>query len=183
MTGLTPADLGLLDDDDNAVIGSDPSLPEAALPPRPADLRSKEGREWKKLAKQAGIDTKAERLTGDETRAGRPAGRPRTVKNVDHFKKVLLSSHMKAALVTGVEEIALDDEEAGLLAESIAELLSYYKIKVDGKGGAVLGLLYAVSMVYGSRLLPYLLPNIVGMFKRDDTTPQGQNVVRANFPQ
>jgi len=178
---LTPADLGLLDqDEEDLPSGVDPSLPEAALPPRPADLRSKEGREWKKMAKAAGIDTKPEKLTGDETRS-RP-GRPRTVRNVDHFKKVLLSSHMKAALVTSIEDLALDDDEATMLAESLAELLSYYKIKVDGKGGAALGVAWAATLVYGSRLFPYLLPQIMGIFKREPVTEQPtNNVTRIDF--
>lgn len=176
MSGLTPADLGLLDEDDNApAIGADPSLPTASLPPRPADLRSKEGREWKKLAKDAGIDTtKPETLTGDTSRT--KPGRPRTMRNVEHFKKVLLSSHEKAALLMGVEELALDDDEATMLAESITELLSYYKIKTDGKSGAVLMLGYAIMMVYGSRLLPYLIPNIVSLFKRDTPPEMPANV-------
>lgn len=183
---LNPLDLGIAEEETAALIDGDTPLPTATLPPRPADLRSKEGREWKKLKKQLEENGTAYKLSGDDAVTAAPSsgGKPRTKKNVEHFRKVLLSFHAKCALVTGIEEVALDDEEATMLAEATADLLSYYNIKVSGKGGAVLGLVYAVTMIYGSRLLPYILPgiieNISGIFKRQPV-PEQSNVVRGPF--
>jgi hypothetical protein len=78
-------------------------------------------------------------------------------KNVEHIKRVLLSVHGKAALALGNDDIAIDEEEAQMLAESLANFLEYYKIVITGKRGAAVALLYAVSMVYGPRLFAMVL--------------------------
>jgi hypothetical protein len=87
----------------------------------------------------------------------KPKGRPPAKKNIEPIKRLLVSVHLKVALISGVAEIAIDDEEATMLAESGAALLDYYKIKVDGKRGALIAFVYAVMMVYGPRAFGYAM--------------------------
>ena len=174
MSGLKPTDLGIMEADDEvdgppSVAGGE-QLPPVSLPPRPADLRTKEGRAWK-LAHDTGDPIKLDGSSSAKTATKNPR------KHSEHLKRVLLQFHQKAADVTEISDLALDDDEATMLADSLSELASYYKIKLDGKGGALVAVLYAVTMIYGSRLLPYVLPSIIGLFKREETT-EPENVIR-----
>jgi len=139
---------------------------EAVIPPRPSDLRSKEGRAWKK---QYGNSLpEAVSLTSDKETTRLPK-----TKRSEHFKRILLSFHAKMALATADPTLALDDSEAEELANSFVALLSYYHIKLDGKRGAQWGVLYAVSIVYGPRLFALLLPRIMAKLfpnKENETT-------------
>jgi hypothetical protein len=181
---LKPTDFGRMDMEETVTsLPDEDMLPIAEIPPRPDDMRTKEGREWKKLyGDKVSSSSEPVRLSGPSTEP--KEGKPRTKKNVAHFKKILLNSHQKIAMVAGNPDIELDDEEATMLAESVAELLSYYNISVGGKRGAQLGVAWAVMCVYGPRVAPHAIPYIIemirGLFgKKQETTEN--NVVRANF--
>ena len=60
-------------------------------------------------------------------------------------------------IIDALTGVVWDEEEAGMLAESGAALLDYYKIKIDGKRGAMLALLWAVTLVYGPRIVTIVI--------------------------
>lgn len=183
MSGLNPADLGIFETDDNSD-DSGENLPSPVLPPKPDDLRTKKGREWKKLKAEfdAGRPVKLEGPTARET-ASKSEGSRGTRRNVQHFRKVFANAHKKIAEAVDDDTWILDDEESNMMAEGLADLLSYYKIIVTGKGGAWLALIYAITLVYGVRVFPTVLPIIMNMFGRKEEEPQqtNQNVIRTNF--
>jgi len=92
----------------------------------------------------------------EQTRAaveGKPKrGRPRKAdRNLQGMEQMLLAMHMMIATATGASEMMLSPPEGHMLAEALATLSDHYKIKLDGKAGAVLGLIYAAGAVYGPR--------------------------------
>lgn len=78
-------------------------------------------------------------------------------KNIQPIKNLLVSVHMRLAMLAGMPELAIDDDEATLLAQSGADLMDFYKIKIDGKRGAMIAFIYAVSIVYGPRVFAFVL--------------------------
>jgi hypothetical protein len=85
------------------------------------------------------------------------ARKPAAKKNIEPIKNMLVSMHVRLALLTGVPELIIDDAEATMLAENGAALMDYYKIKIDGKRGAMLAFIYAVTIVYGPRVFAYVI--------------------------
>lgn len=123
--------------------------------PKPADLRSKEGRAWKARQKEAGRPIEL-------FQTERPSEKKSVTKrNLEPAKRTIVQVH---AVVSGLfqksdnelvrdigKTLILDEEEAGMLAESGAALLEYYKIKVTGKTGALLAFVWCVMLIYGPR--------------------------------
>ena len=175
--GLNPVDLGLDDERDDT---AETTVEGVALPQPKIDGRTKEGR----AARRAAIadETEATTLFGDAERRG--PGRPRKSagKNVDSIKKVLISVHLKAAIATGVPEVAIDEDEATQLAESGAALLEYYKIRIDGKRGAMLAFLYALTLVYGPRIFAYIVSMRQQSKEDAEKEPEPVNANVAEFP-
>jgi hypothetical protein len=108
---------------------------------------------------QAAQATRAANRAAREPQDLMPDGSPATKKprqkrserSLAGIEKLLSSIHMMAALATGFEDLKIDPEESHLLAEALATLGDYYKIKLDGKSGAIMGLIYAAGAVYGPR--------------------------------
>ena len=117
-----------------------------AEPPRSVkiDLRTKEGRRLKAEAEQNG--TPLNLFQGETTQTRKRGDAPK--KNVEHIRKVLVSVHARVAIALAQPDLAIDDEEGQMLAESGAALLDYYKIKIDGKRGATVAFIYALTLVY-----------------------------------
>jgi hypothetical protein len=157
---ISASDLGI--DVEETEKGEQAELPPAT-PPGPQvkiDLRTKEGRRLKAEAEQRGEPLE---LFKSDTPRGDKKTAPK--KNVEHIKKVLVSVHAKVALAIGEPDLAIDDEEGQMLAESGAALLEYYKIKIDGKRGAIVAFIYALTLVYGPRLFS------IAMAKRQQDLP------------
>lgn len=94
------------------------------------------------------VDLGTERPDGT---TGARRGRPKTSRNLKGIEQLLLATHLMIATATGCHELMLDEKEGTMLAEALANLSDQYKIKLDGKSGALIGLLYAVGAIYGPR--------------------------------
>lgn len=79
---------------------------------------------------------------------GRPKKETRSLEGVE---KLLVSIHFMLATTTGLEDLSIDQSEAHILADALATLADHYKIKLDGKTGALMGFVYAIGAVYGPR--------------------------------
>lgn len=111
-------------------------------------------------ARQTRLDNAAARtpqsLTGEElpppkqakSRAPRQKKEERSLESIE---KMLISMHFMLATATGFDDLILDNAEAHTLADALAKVGDYYKIKLDGKTGALMGLIWAIGMVYGPR--------------------------------
>lgn len=96
---------------------------------------------------------------------GRPAGagKPRIGKrevaapvSIKGIEKILFSIHaMAASSIT--PELALEEQEAKLLAEAVAEVQSHYNMTVDPKIVAWIGLAGVCGSLYGPRIAAYKL--------------------------
>lgn len=86
--------------------------------------------------------------TAPKKRRGRP---PKQEQNLDGLKQMLFATHLILSRIAASPELALDDAESMMLAGSLAKLADHYKIKLDGKGGALIGFLYTCGMIYGPR--------------------------------
>lgn len=60
---------------------------------------------------------------------------------------------MTVAKATKIDELELDETEAKLLSEAVAEVASHYHYKVDPKVVAWVGLMGVCGSIYGPRLL------------------------------
>lgn len=81
-------------------------------------------------------------------RRGRP---PKAERNLDGIKQLLLTTHMVLSRIASCPELAIDDGEANMFANSLATLADHYKIKLDGKSGALVGFIYTLGIIYGPR--------------------------------
>lgn len=64
----------------------------------------------------------------------------------------ILGYHRIAAMMTGLGELVISEEEAALLADAVLGLAPYYNITLAPKLMAHLNLLMAVTMIYGPRV-------------------------------
>jgi hypothetical protein len=110
----------------------------AAVTPEPAP---------KPVYANVGLYGKAE----PERRRGRPKGarNSRDTKSLQNIETMLLAVHAMAAMYVGIPELKLDKDDAKTLAEALANVGQYHHVKLDGRTGAYLGLLFAVGKVYG----------------------------------
>lgn len=60
--------------------------------------------------------------------------------------------HTLLATRMGDPNWIISEDESYMIIKAGSDLLDYYKIKIDGKNGAVAALIYAISMVYGPRI-------------------------------
>lgn len=131
--------------------GDDDELPSAA--PRgfsnPDVLKAAQETRARNRATREGVDY----IPGGEplkTTRSRGANK-KTERNLKGIEQMLVAIHFMVATATGVQELAIDKEESQMLAEALATLADHYKIKLDGKTGALMGFVYALSTVYGPR--------------------------------
>lgn len=113
-------------------------------------------------------------LPTDQTpprRRGRPPGSSnKRERNLQGMEQMLCAIHLMISMATGLEELQIDPSESHILADALANLSEHYKIKLDGKAGAVLGLIYAIGAVYGPRAVSIGIK--IRKAKRDDTAPR-----------
>lgn len=88
--------------------------------------------------------------TDGKKRRGRPAG-GKSSRSLKGIEQLLTSIHWMLSMATGLDDLALAPDDAHALAEAGAEYASYHKIKLDGKNGALLGLVMAIGSVYGPK--------------------------------
>lgn len=61
--------------------------------------------------------------------------------------------HQGAALLTGVQVFALNDQEAKMLSDALCDVLDHYGITLGGPAGVWMGLITAAGVVYGPRYM------------------------------
>ncbi len=83
-------------------------------------------------------------------RRGRP---PKSERNLDGVKQLLFTTHMVLSRIASCPELAIDDAEASMFATSLATLADHYKIRLEGKSGAVVGFIYTLGIIYGPRAI------------------------------
>lgn len=94
------------------------------------------------------------------------AGKTAQVPNLDFISDLLLTIHAGIALRTGMEEFALDAEEAQKLASTSTELASHYGVQVNAKTQAWLRFVGAIGSVYGTRAIA-----IIAKTREERATP------------
>lgn len=57
------------------------------------------------------------------------------------------------AAMTGLPIVAISNDEADALAESVAELGKHYDLSFDGPGFAITSLVITAAMIYGPRVM------------------------------
>jgi hypothetical protein len=143
--------------DDAASILQGVALPqEDDEAPASSTLRGFANPELLEKAQATRASNRAAREPSDLLPGGEPAvkrgGRPKkSDRNLQGVEQLLSSIHLMLALATGFDDLKLDQTEAHLLAEATANLADHYKIKLDGKSGAIMGMIYAAGAVYGPR--------------------------------
>ncbi len=90
---------------------------------------------------------------------GRPAGSTTTkhktaAKNDNEtLAKNIAGIHAMAAMMTGIPEVQLSEDEAQMLASAVDGLSREYGLKLDGKTGAAIQLIGAAAIIYGPRAI------------------------------
>ena len=78
-------------------------------------------------------------------------------RNLQGMENLLLAIHVMVAAATGYEDLILSPTEGHALADALANLADHYKIQLDGKAGAVVGLVYTASAIYGPRAVSIVM--------------------------
>lgn len=84
-------------------------------------------------------------------RGRKPGSTNKTSRDLTGITQLLLTTHIALASLTKYEELALSPDEAGMLASSLAGIAEHYKIRIDGKAGAIMTAIYTVGVIYGPR--------------------------------
>ena len=88
---------------------------------------------------------------GKPKRGRKPGSSGKEQVNLRGITEMLVGIHGLLAMLSGFQDICIDKDEGEILAKAIADLGAHYKIKIDGKTSALLGVIYAVAIVYGPR--------------------------------
>lgn len=64
----------------------------------------------------------------------------------------LVGVHQIVAMVSGIPEVQINEQEASHLAKGITAVCEVYDLSLDGKTGAALQLVAAAAMIYGPRI-------------------------------
>jgi hypothetical protein len=92
--------------------------------------------------------------SGTGRKRGRRPGstnKKKTSLDISGVEKILLSMHAMASAAFHVPELELDEKEAKQLADAANNVASHYAVDLDPKTLAWINLLWALSMVYGTR--------------------------------
>ncbi len=94
-------------------------------------------------------------LNNEKPRRGRPpgAGSAKKTTDIPALAKQLQFGHKAVSLLVKIPEVAIDDDEAKMLAESLANLMKEFDITVSGKTAAIMGMLGTSLMIYGPRFM------------------------------
>lgn len=95
----------------------------------------------------------AEEIPGKAPAASRPR---KTAKgkgaDAEALAQQLVGIHQIVAMVSGIPEAQISEEEAGHLAKGITAVCDEYGLSLGGKTGAALQLAAAAAMIYGPRI-------------------------------
>lgn len=131
-------------------------------PPVEAPVRRGPGRpkgSGKKVVEQApNASATPIQIQSDKRGPGRPPGSgkaasPKKAVDAKALANQLKFFHAAAARLTRLEDLEIDNDEAEMLADSIATLMREYDIALSGKTAALLGIVGAMGMVYGPRFI------------------------------
>lgn len=88
--------------------------------------------------------------------------RRKNAKPVDikAFAKQLAGIHVIAGMISGIPEIVINEDEAEILAVAVVDICDEYGLAIDGKTGATLQLIGAVSMIYGPKAFQFYIRKI-----------------------
>ena len=75
------------------------------------------------------------------------------IPNVDNLARQIQGLHFIAVKMSGFQELAIDEKEAVMLAESIVNVAREYDLSMSGKTGAMIQLIGVSAMVYLPRLI------------------------------
>ena len=124
----------------------------------------------KNRADKAPVDLLPDGTESPKGKRGRPSKRSeRSLKGVE---TLLSAIHLMVAKATGFDDLIIEPEESHMLAEAIANLADHYKIKLDGKSGAIMGVIYAAGAVYGPRAVT------IGIKLRERNKADGNSISR-----
>ena len=93
------------------------------------------------------------------------------------IEKILLSTHQMMAAFLSVPELAIDEQEAALIASASAEVAKHYDIVPDPKTQAWINLAMALGAVYGPRA--YIIYNKSRQPAQSDPVPFNGGVLAA----
>lgn len=120
-------------------------------PMEPPTRRRGPGRPRKSEAQQAPIEKTVEKEQKAAPR--RSADKPTPEKVKEAAAKQLFGAHHFAAMMTGLPELAISEQEAAMLADPLIDTMSLLGLPMDlGKYMAPVSLIVAAGMIYGPRV-------------------------------
>lgn len=86
-----------------------------------------------------------------------PKDKPVDIKGLS---QTVMLAHVMLAMKLERADFAINEDEAYMLTKAVADLLDYYGIKLKGKASAWSALIYAVTMIYGTRVAAIVIENM-----------------------
>jgi len=139
------------------------SAPTESAPIEPAGAApaKKRGRpsNAERAARAAGAST-AEKIESGNAPQSAASGKAKSGKSAKRvtatdagaLAKQLVGLHTLGAMISGIPEFIINEDEGKILAGGIVAVCEEYDLSIDGKTGAALNLLGACAMVYGPRV-------------------------------
>lgn len=122
----------------------------------PQTVAPKRGRGRPSKAEQQLRESVGAAPTGDTSSGAKRGPKPKGGKSDPGvLAKSLMGIHTVVAMVTGIPEAQLKEEEAQALAEGVCAVCEEYGLAIDGKTGATMQLVGALGMIYGPRIFFY----------------------------
>ena len=137
---------------DGPVTDNSPQQPAAQEQPGFEAPKKRRGRPPKNPDVQSESIPKGS-ATGAGTAKKKAASKTYTASDRVVMGKQLAGMHQMVAMMTGLPELAMSEEEGTMLADAIVNVAEQYDLAIDGKTGAALQLAMTAAMIYGPRAL------------------------------
>jgi hypothetical protein len=87
----------------------------------------------------------------------KPKEKPRDIQGLS---KTVMLAHAMLAMKLERAEFAINEDEAYMLTKAASDLLDHYGIKLSGKASAWSAMIYAVTIIYGTRIGAMIIENM-----------------------
>lgn len=130
-----------------AAVTPEPQISAPKRRGRPPGSKNKEAAEGGDVKPNAVPDGAA------VSKRGRPAKKKTQAINAGDLAKQIQGLHALGAMVTGIQELQLGEQEAEMLAKAVVAVSEQYNLAIDGKTGALIQLAAACTVIYLPRLV------------------------------
>lgn len=139
--------------DENGFLKTDTPIVDPAAPQTQAPKKRgrKSNEERARIAAEQ-LEAGGPAATGTAPRKKAANRKSYTTADIGAMAKQLVGLHQIGAMMTGIPEIQISEQEAAALSAAIVNISEQYDLAIDGKTGALIQILGTAAMIYVPRI-------------------------------